>query len=117
MTFVVFAVYGVFAAAVRGHVISRPRVVTWMRRTFAGAFVALGGQARARRSMSVQRGLFIPPFDELVHPHLLAELASRAEARGWNGFFLWDHVRYRAPVARSRIRGSRWPPSPVPPSS
>jgi threonine/homoserine/homoserine lactone efflux protein len=44
MTFVVFVGYGLFAAAIRDHVISRPRVVTWMRRTFAGAFVALGAQ-------------------------------------------------------------------------
>ena len=42
MTFVVFAIYGLFAAAMRAHVISRPRVMTWMRRTFAAAFVALG---------------------------------------------------------------------------
>ena len=42
MTFVVFAVYGVAAAAVRHHVLRRPQVVTWMRRAFAGAFVALG---------------------------------------------------------------------------
>jgi threonine/homoserine/homoserine lactone efflux protein len=43
-TFVVFAAYGLFAAAVRRHVTSRPRVLTWMRRTFAGAFVALGAK-------------------------------------------------------------------------
>ena len=42
MTFVVFVGYGLFAAWVRKHVISRPRVLTWMRRTFAGAFVLLG---------------------------------------------------------------------------
>ena len=44
MTFVVFVGYGLFAAAVRDHVISRPRVLTWMRRTFAAAFVALGAR-------------------------------------------------------------------------
>jgi len=44
MTFVVFAVYGLFAASVRDHVISRPRVMTWMRRTFAGAFALLGAK-------------------------------------------------------------------------
>ena len=44
MTFVVFVVYGLFAAAMRDHVISRPRVLTWMRRTFAAAFVALGAK-------------------------------------------------------------------------
>ena len=47
VTFVVFAVYGVFAASVRTHVISRPQVMTWMRRTFAGAFVALGARLAA----------------------------------------------------------------------
>ena len=44
VTFVVFAGYGVFAASVRSHVISRPRVLAWMRRGFAAAFVALGAK-------------------------------------------------------------------------
>jgi len=44
MTFVVFVGYGLFAASIRDHVISRPRVLTWMRRTFAAAFVALGAR-------------------------------------------------------------------------
>jgi threonine/homoserine/homoserine lactone efflux protein len=44
MTFVVFVGYGLFAAGVRDHVISRPRVLTWMRRSFAAAFVALGAK-------------------------------------------------------------------------
>jgi alkanesulfonate monooxygenase SsuD/methylene tetrahydromethanopterin reductase-like flavin-dependent oxidoreductase (luciferase family) len=48
--------------------------------------------------VSAQRGIFVAPFDELVEPRLLAELAVRAEARGWEGFFLWDHVAYRQPV-------------------
>jgi threonine/homoserine/homoserine lactone efflux protein len=44
MTFVVFVGYGLFAASIRDHVITRPRVLTWMRRTFAAAFVALGAR-------------------------------------------------------------------------
>jgi threonine/homoserine/homoserine lactone efflux protein len=44
MTFVVFALYGLFAASIRNHVITRPRVLTWMRRSFAGAFAALGAK-------------------------------------------------------------------------
>lgn len=44
MTFVVFVGYGLFAAAIRDHVITRPRVLTWMRRAFAAAFVALGAK-------------------------------------------------------------------------
>jgi threonine/homoserine/homoserine lactone efflux protein len=46
-TFVVFAAYGLFAAAVRDKVIERPRVLLWMRRTFAGAFIALGAKLAA----------------------------------------------------------------------
>ena len=44
VTFAVFVLYGLFAAAVRNHIISRPRVMTWLRRVFAGAFVALAGR-------------------------------------------------------------------------
>jgi len=44
LTFAVFVAYGVFAAAVRTHVISRPAVMTWMRRSFGAAFVALAGR-------------------------------------------------------------------------
>ena len=44
MTFVVFVGYGLFAAAVRDHVLSRPRVLTFMRRSFAAAFLALGAR-------------------------------------------------------------------------
>jgi threonine/homoserine/homoserine lactone efflux protein len=42
MTFAVFAVYGLFAAAVRDRVISRPKVLAWLRRSFAAGFAALG---------------------------------------------------------------------------
>ena len=42
LTFVVFVGYGVFAASVRDHITSRPKVLMWMRRSFAGAFAALG---------------------------------------------------------------------------
>jgi threonine/homoserine/homoserine lactone efflux protein len=44
VTFVVFVGYGLAAAWVRRHVISRPRVLAWMRRTFAVAFIGLGAK-------------------------------------------------------------------------
>jgi threonine/homoserine/homoserine lactone efflux protein len=44
MTFAVFAVYALFAAAVRRRVVESPRVVAWLRRSFAAAFVALGAK-------------------------------------------------------------------------
>ncbi len=42
MTFVVFAGYGLFAAAVRDHVVHRPVVVDRVRRLFAASFLGLG---------------------------------------------------------------------------
>jgi len=44
VTLIVFAGYGLFAATVRRQVISRPRVVTWMRRLFASSYVVLAGR-------------------------------------------------------------------------
>jgi len=42
MTLVVFAFYGLFAASVRGVIRRSPLVLTWLRRSFAGAFALLG---------------------------------------------------------------------------
>jgi threonine/homoserine/homoserine lactone efflux protein len=44
MTFVIFAIYGIFAASMRDRVVSSPSVMAWMRRTFAAAFVMLGAR-------------------------------------------------------------------------
>ena len=44
LTFIVFAGYGACAALARDYVISRPRVLTWLRRSFAGAFGLLGAR-------------------------------------------------------------------------
>jgi len=44
MTFVVFALYGVFAASVRTRLLDRPRIVDRLRRAFAVSFVALGAK-------------------------------------------------------------------------
>ncbi|MBO0838575.1 MAG: LLM class flavin-dependent oxidoreductase [Actinobacteria bacterium] len=40
----------------------------------------------------------VGPFGELADPRVVARLAARAEERGWDGFFVWDHIVYRAPV-------------------
>ncbi len=44
LTLVVFIGYGLFAAAIRTRIISRPGILTWLRRSFAGAFVLLGAR-------------------------------------------------------------------------
>lgn len=44
MTFVVFALYGLFAAGVRTHLLERPRIIVRVRKVFALSFVALGAR-------------------------------------------------------------------------
>ena len=50
------------------------------------------------RWLMAARGIFVAPFDELADPRVIAELAASAESAGWDGFFVWDHVAYRAPT-------------------
>ena len=44
--------------------------------------------------MTTRRGLFVAPFDALADPRLIGDLAAEAEAAGWEGFFVWDHLLY-----------------------
>jgi alkanesulfonate monooxygenase SsuD/methylene tetrahydromethanopterin reductase-like flavin-dependent oxidoreductase (luciferase family) len=40
----------------------------------------------------VRFGLNMPNFAEFADPATIVSLASDAEAAGWEGFFLWDHI-------------------------
>jgi alkanesulfonate monooxygenase SsuD/methylene tetrahydromethanopterin reductase-like flavin-dependent oxidoreductase (luciferase family) len=40
----------------------------------------------------VQYGIYLPPFAEFADPHRVADLAASAEAAGWDGFYIWDHM-------------------------
>jgi alkanesulfonate monooxygenase SsuD/methylene tetrahydromethanopterin reductase-like flavin-dependent oxidoreductase (luciferase family) len=42
-------------------------------------------------------GLGVPNGGDFSNPRRIAELATKAEAAGWDGFFLWDHVIRRPP--------------------
>ena len=44
--------------------------------------------------------MWIPLFDELANPLVAARLAAEAEEVGWDGFFVWDHLTWAAPVER-----------------
>jgi alkanesulfonate monooxygenase SsuD/methylene tetrahydromethanopterin reductase-like flavin-dependent oxidoreductase (luciferase family) len=37
-------------------------------------------------------GVYLPPFGPFGDPRALVEIATRAEAAGWDGIFLWDHI-------------------------
>jgi alkanesulfonate monooxygenase SsuD/methylene tetrahydromethanopterin reductase-like flavin-dependent oxidoreductase (luciferase family) len=46
----------------------------------------------------MRSALWIPAFDELSDPAVVARLAADAEETGWHGFFLWDRLSWPAPV-------------------
>jgi len=46
----------------------------------------------------VRHALYLPIFDELSDPVAVARLTAEAEAAGWDGVFVWDHLAYREPV-------------------
>jgi alkanesulfonate monooxygenase SsuD/methylene tetrahydromethanopterin reductase-like flavin-dependent oxidoreductase (luciferase family) len=46
----------------------------------------------------MRSALFIPLFDPLADPTVVARLAAEAEEVGWDGFFVWDQIRWREPV-------------------
>ena len=43
----------------------------------------------------MRHAVFVPIFGELADPLVVARLAADAEAAGWDGFFVWDHIAYR----------------------
>jgi len=47
---------------------------------------------------AMKHGLFLPAFDGLADAARMGDLAVAAEAAGWDGFFVWDHLRYSPPV-------------------
>ncbi|MBB5781207.1 LLM class flavin-dependent oxidoreductase [Nonomuraea jabiensis] len=46
----------------------------------------------------LRSALWLPLFDDLADPRVVARLAADAEEAGWDGCFVWDHLCWRAPV-------------------
>ncbi|WP_444951181.1 LLM class flavin-dependent oxidoreductase [Micromonospora ureilytica] len=46
----------------------------------------------------LRSALWLPIFDDLADPTAVARLAAEAEEAGWHGVFVWDNLRWRAPV-------------------
>jgi alkanesulfonate monooxygenase SsuD/methylene tetrahydromethanopterin reductase-like flavin-dependent oxidoreductase (luciferase family) len=68
--------------------------IHWWLVRWAGVRVERPNREERR---AIKRGLYLAPFDRLADPRLLAELAGRAESRGWDGLFLWDRIAYPPP--------------------
>jgi alkanesulfonate monooxygenase SsuD/methylene tetrahydromethanopterin reductase-like flavin-dependent oxidoreductase (luciferase family) len=49
-------------------------------------------------SAGTRSALWLPLFDELADPATVARLAAEAEEAGWHGVFVWDQLRWEAPV-------------------
>jgi alkanesulfonate monooxygenase SsuD/methylene tetrahydromethanopterin reductase-like flavin-dependent oxidoreductase (luciferase family) len=64
-------------------------------------------------------GLYLPLFDGLADPALVAHLSAEAEEAGWDGVFVWDQLRWPEPVREvadvddafcgARLRRPTWP--------
>jgi alkanesulfonate monooxygenase SsuD/methylene tetrahydromethanopterin reductase-like flavin-dependent oxidoreductase (luciferase family) len=52
----------------------------------------------ARFRSDMRSGLWLPLFEELADPRVVARLAADAEESGWNGVFVWDQLRWREPI-------------------
>jgi alkanesulfonate monooxygenase SsuD/methylene tetrahydromethanopterin reductase-like flavin-dependent oxidoreductase (luciferase family) len=46
----------------------------------------------------MRAGLWLPLFEELADPRVVARLAADAEEWGWHGVFVWDQLRWREPI-------------------
>jgi alkanesulfonate monooxygenase SsuD/methylene tetrahydromethanopterin reductase-like flavin-dependent oxidoreductase (luciferase family) len=46
----------------------------------------------------VKHAVYVPPFATFGDVNLLVDLAQSAEAAGWDGFYLWDHLIYQDDV-------------------
>ncbi|OKH77879.1 luciferase [Mycobacterium sp. SWH-M3] len=46
----------------------------------------------------MKSAVWLPLFDELADPRVVARLAVAAEEAGWDGLFVWDHLCWRPPV-------------------
>jgi alkanesulfonate monooxygenase SsuD/methylene tetrahydromethanopterin reductase-like flavin-dependent oxidoreductase (luciferase family) len=50
-----------------------------------------------RHDRGVRAAVGVPNVGIFGDPHVVVSLAVAAEAAGWDGFFLWDHLLYRDP--------------------
>ncbi|MGE5287378.1 MAG: LLM class flavin-dependent oxidoreductase [Micromonosporaceae bacterium] len=57
----------------------------------------MAGQAHGGGT-GLRSGLWLPLFDDLADPIVVARLAGEAEEAGWHGVFVWDHLRWRPPI-------------------
>jgi alkanesulfonate monooxygenase SsuD/methylene tetrahydromethanopterin reductase-like flavin-dependent oxidoreductase (luciferase family) len=49
----------------------------------------------------MKSALWLPLFDDLADPLTVMRVAAEAEEAGWHGVFVWDHLRWRAPVRQA----------------
>lgn len=71
-----------------------------------GEWVRVVGQHDANAAggdgdrVGIWSALWLPIFDQLADPLVVARLAADAEEAGWHGVFVWDHLRWQEPVSQ-----------------
>ncbi len=60
-----------------------------------GAEPAGASAGQSRQNGAVRYAVGLPNVGDYGDPSLLVDLARQAEAAGWDGVFVWDHVVYR----------------------
>ena len=56
----------------------------------------------------IRFGLYLPNFGLAIEPRFVAELAGEAEAAGWDGLFLWDHIHSSSKSAKPAPMVDPW---------
>jgi len=55
----------------------------------------------------MRHALYLPPFGRFADPAVVLDLARAAEAGGWDGLFLWDHIA-RPHEPQRTVVGDPW---------
>ena len=55
----------------------------------------------------MRAGLWLPLFEELADPRVVARLAADAQECGWHEVFGWDQLRWREPIKAQFPSGER----------
>jgi alkanesulfonate monooxygenase SsuD/methylene tetrahydromethanopterin reductase-like flavin-dependent oxidoreductase (luciferase family) len=49
----------------------------------------------------LKTAIYLPNYGPFGDARIIADLARDAEAAGWDGFFLWDHIAERDEAGRT----------------
>src|ERR1035438_2052435 len=83
----------------------------WTRLTEEPMELLQVARERESQASGMRSALWLPLFDGLADPVVVARLAAEAEEAGWHRGFVWDHLRWQARgLALGGVAAAvRWP--------